>query len=215
DFYLSRDHISRDPYLPYVTAVVAHSQRLARCLQDFHERVFYLDHDCRYLLPKMQPYRTEGPLLWVGYTGNLPYLARWLSEHSLPSQLMVLTDQPGRVPLPDAVQEIWTPRRQQEYLRFARAALDIKGVSFNQEMRPPEKLEMFLSNGIPSACNPESSLFNHFREDGFQIVDPADHTRWFSAEYHEETCAYAKVLRRRLDVGTVGKRMRSILETLL
>ncbi|MGH9552589.1 MAG: hypothetical protein ACRD3W_24630, partial [Terriglobales bacterium] len=91
----------------------------------------------------------------------------------------------------------------------------IKGSDFRQSMKPPEKLQICIASGIPSACNPSSELFAYFRRNGFEIVDPNDMERWFSREYHSETCRFAEILRQKMSLELIGLQMKGIIDALL
>jgi hypothetical protein len=99
-------------------------------------------------------------------------------------------------------------------METAKAALDIKGSDFRQSMKPPEKLQIYIASGIPSACNPSTEVSAYFRRNGFDIADPNDMYTWFSREYHAETCRFAEVLRRKMSLESIGLKMKGIIDAL-
>jgi hypothetical protein len=217
DYYENLSSLVADPRLDRYHAIVAHSDYLAAQIRRFHpaSRVVVAPHDDKFVLPSPNSYRARGFALWIGFSRHVVHLAAWLAEHRLPLQLVVLTDHPGKVRLPRGVrQECWTPRRQRELMSEAKVALDIKGQDFNQITRPLEKLETFMASGIPSASNDSSIITDHFRSLGFQIATADDPARWLSAEYHRETIAFARRLRARMNLGTIGEQFRDLIESI-
>jgi hypothetical protein len=216
DYYKTHAQIAEDTFLQNAKAVVCHSEPLARVIRDFHLNVHCVEHDSKFVLPELAPYKKEGPILWIGFSGYMHLLQKWLLENPLKEQLLVLTDKPGAVALPGRCTQIqWTPRRQKELLRIAKAALDIKGNDFNQTMKPPEKLQTFIASGIPSACNPNTELASYCKQNGFDVAEPGDTERWFSHDYYAETIRFAAVLRQRMSLDSIGANTKEIIDALL
>lgn len=215
DRYRCIEEIEQDPFLKRCSYVVCHSKHLADTIKSFHLHVSLVNHNGKYILPRMNSYKKDGFVIWTGFSLYLPYLRQWLSEYPLENQLVILTDWPGEEYVPGkATQLKWTPRLQFEMMSSAKAAMDIKGDDFNQLNRPPEKLQTFIASGIPSACNP-GPIRTYLKDCGFDLPVPDSADRWFSKEYYDETILFGKRLREEMSLENVGREVKKILDSLL
>ena len=217
DYYKSYPQAVEDTFLRSARVVVCHSESLASVLRNLHSNVHIIDHDSKYVLPEIADYKETGPIAWIGYSVYLEHLKKWLHEHPIDGQLVVLTDAPNLVSLSgNTIQSTWSPKRQQVLMKFARGALDVKGSDFGQSTKPAEKLQTFVASGVPSACNQTATtIVQEFRRDGFEIVDPTDTNLWFSRDYYEQTRRYAETLRSRMSLQSIGLRVKEIVDSVL
>jgi hypothetical protein len=205
--------------------VVVHCERLRRYFEPYAP-VEYLDHHVKFVTDQAAPFREDGPVLWVGARSNLPPLVAWVNTHTLPAELLVLTnpENPGKVPTPAefgfwadvAVRiEEWTPERHKAALSEYRAAIDIKGDDFRARHKPPAKAIDFLASGVPLAMNPDSSPVEHLARLGFDLASPLDVDRWLSREYWEETRRFGTAMRELFSRERVGRRFRRMIDEVL
>jgi hypothetical protein len=213
DYFMEENHLLDSAFLRQCSALVVHSIQLQELARRVHPHVYLMDHDDKYVLPERAEFREKGHVLWVGFSDYVAVLRDWLVEHPLPYPLVVLTDRPGRFSLPGSVEQLrWTPARQYEYMRTAKGAIDIKGRSFNQRMKPPEKAQTFIASGIPTACNLDSPVYSPSAFSGFRMADASDHGTWFSREYYQATQQYAHVLRNRMSLEVIGRQVMAIVQ---
>jgi hypothetical protein len=226
DAYGASAEIEADgPTLSMYARIIVHSERLKDFFAPFAPTE-YMDHHVKFVSPLRQEYSATGPFLWVGVWTNLPPLVEWVNEHSLPGELLVLTnvEQPGQVPSatdfgfrPDravCVME-WSRELHQKAALKSRAALDIKGTDFRAANKPPAKAIDFIASGLPLAMNPESSAVEHLARMGFEVAHPLETKRWLSREYWEETLQFAPVLRELLSLERIGRRYKHLIDKVL
>ena len=215
DYYKSKQQIERDQFLKKCACLVSHSRYLADILRKTMPNVFEVNHSGRYTLPTMNEYRKDGFVVWIGFSHHIPHLRRWLSEHPIERELVILTDIPGRKYVPGKVTQMqWTPKRQFEMMFQAKAAIDIKGDGFNQLIRAPEKLQTYIASGIPSACNP-GPIWDFFKDCGLELCTPDHVERWFSKEYYDETREFGKKVRTEMSLENVGYEVKKIVDGIL
>ena len=216
DYYESEEQLEADQAIPLYSAILCHSERLVELIRKRNKNVYFIEHDSKYFLPNLKPYKKDGFVLWVGFSRYLNILKEWLSVHPISRQLVLLTDKPHEIAMPgETLQLRWTPRLQYELFTQASAALDIKGLDFNQLNKPPEKLQSYIGSGIPSACNLDSPVVDYFTLRGFNIAPPTDFERWFSLEYYNETVSFAEKLKKSMDLHSIGLQVRDIIKGLL
>lgn len=237
DFYPSARAIRRDAwFLGACAAVVSHSERLSAYLAPHARHVWPIDHHDKYSLPEPAPYRSAGPVLWIGDFRYVPYVLAWAARTPPPVDLVLLTNvsaarwratvglaallgvrlrQQGNR-LNGHVMHEWSPALQADLMRSAKAAVDIKGrADFNQLTKPPTKAQKFVMSGIPFACNEGSSPESYFAARGFRLARPDDFERWLSLAYWEETAQERGRLREDLALPTIAARMRGYLDRVL
>ena len=167
---------------------------------------------------RRRPYRSDGFLLWLGAFEHLPYLLRWLDGHPPPFEVRLLTNlssRSGRVAGHFVAHELgislrvtdsgvngypaqeWSEAAQRELMQTCRAAIDIKGDSFNQRTKPPTKAQQFIASGVPFGCNPGHPAIDYFHKRGFEVADAADFDRLLSRPYWEETQRFAALAARK------------------
>ena len=91
------------------------------------------------------------------------------------------------------------------------AAIDIKGDSFNQKMKPPTKAQQFVASGVPFGCNPRHPAMAYFRARGFAVAEAADFDRLLSQSYWEQTRQIAVPLRADISLQAVSRTYRRAL----
>jgi hypothetical protein len=226
DFYGSATAIDADGRLLRRCArVVVHCERLRRYFAPYAS-VEYLDHHVKFAGPLRQEFVQQGYVLWVGVRSNLEALVAWVNTHSLPEELLVLTnpEDPSRVPRPADLGfqsasvvrvEAWSPARHLEAVAGARGALEIKGDDFRARHKPPAKAIDFLAAGVPLAMNPDSCVVEHLARLGFEVASPLDPGHWLSPRYAEETRRFGAALRELLSLERIGRRFRRIIEEVL
>jgi hypothetical protein len=233
DVYLDPGEIAADAgMLGACQAVLAHGEALVPALAPFCRKVFSVEHHARFALPQLAAFRTEGFLLWVGAFEHVPHVIGWLQQHPSPIEVRLLTDlgkRAGRVAghfeahrlglslriaegrINGHPAEQWSEAAQARLMETCRAAIDIKGDSFNQSTKPPTKAQQFVASGVPFGCNPGHPAAAYFRRRGFELADAADFSRLLSKEYWAQTQAFAGPLRERTSLEAVGQAYREIL----
>jgi hypothetical protein len=212
DYFRDEQVLVGSKFLRTCSALVVHSRQLQELAERFHPRVCLLAHDDKYVLPELAQFRQSGHILWVGFSDYIVVLQDWLKRYPLGYPLVILTDRPGRFAVPGRVEQLhWTPTRQFEYMRTAKGALDVKGSSFNQRMKPPEKVQTFIASGIPTACNLNSPVYDSAVFPGFNLVDASDQRTWFSKAYYDATQRYALDLRQRMSLAVIGWQMMTLI----
>ncbi len=107
--------------------------------------------------------------------------------------------------------EDWSEAAQAKLMQGCRAAIDIKGDSFNQRTKPPTKAQQFVASGVPLACNPGHPAAGYFRARGFDVADAADFDRLLSPAYWAETQRFAVSLRESISLRSVSQVYRQAL----
>lgn len=237
DFFYSEKHLHQSFHLlREMAAAVTHCERLEPLLRNYCRQVHYVDHNNRFALPEMAPYKENGFVLWVGGCQYLAYLLQWASTVANPPEIKILTDidngravgatnalaaklgiglkiQMGDAAVGDMEIYPWSERLQAELMRDCKAAIDIKGEDFNQLHKPVTKAQKYIASGIPFAVNRKSYAHEYFIRRGFQVVTP-ENPKWFTYEYWEATQKYGKKLREQTSIEAVGKRFQEIIEKL-
>jgi hypothetical protein len=224
DHYESAEQIDADaPMLRQCAAVVVHCERLVPVFQRHARRVECVEHHNRFGLETPAARKTSGPVLWVGSWPFAEYLCRYLAEHRSPEQISLLTEGPDKAQkfidgfgLGERCRvDSWSVEAQRAALESCRAAIDIKGPTFQQLHKPPVKAQKYVCSGLPFATNRESYSFEYFRKRGFELVEPSNPDRWFSEEYWRETCEVGRTLRGELTLEAVGRRYKGIIDAAL
>lgn len=196
--------------------IVVHCRRLIPYFQSYAPTT-YLDHHVKYAIPTRTEFVVDGPILWVGERSNLPPVVDWVNRHTLPAELVVLTN------VPEATRaealgfsarhtiKAWSHNDHLAWLTRCRCAFDIKGDDFRARHKPPAKALDFLTSGIPFATNRATSSVDHLREMGFDVPPPEDANRWLSPEYAEDCQQFGLVNRELLSLRRLGQRWRTIL----
>jgi hypothetical protein len=233
DVYHDPQEIAADAgMLGACEAVFLHSEALLAALSPLCRRIIHVEHHGRFVLPQPARYRSEGFLLWLGAFEHLPYLLRWLDGHKPPIEIRLLTNLTGRssrvaghftahelgISLqvsPDTVNgypaQEWSEAAQAEMMQTCRAAIDIKGDSFNQRTKPPTKAQQFVASGVPFGCNPGHPAAAYFGARGFAVADAADFDRLLSPSYWEQTQRFAAALRANISLAAVSDVYRQVL----
>jgi len=226
DLYGSSAEIDRDwQLLRRCSRIVTHSENLRKYFQSYAP-VEYLDHHLKFTAPLKEHCPSEGPILWTGMRSNLPPLAKWVNQHSLPAELWILTnlEENERNVTPQQFGfrenekiriEKWNPQKHREWIGLARAAIDIKGDDFRQRHKPPTKALDCLASGLPLAMNQDSNSVSYLARLGFEVAAPDNQAHWFSQEYWEQIQRLAKSLRQELSRGRIGQRFKQIIEAAL
>jgi hypothetical protein len=227
DYFHKLEEIKKQSHiLCQCDLILSHSQRLVSHFAQY-TKTYYVDHHLKFVLPKIASYKKTGPIIWTGHSDNIPYLLHFLTKCQLPTTIQILTDaDPSKN---DANKQLlgqasklnkieiqqWTPRRQLEALAKARAAIDIKGNTFNQNHKPPTKLQMYVASGVPIACNTSCESYQYGLEQGLPVATPNEIDRWFSKEYYDQTVELAKRLRIELSQGVICSKYRQYFESLV
>ncbi len=233
DIYRDPQEICADAdLLGSCEAVFLHSEALLPALSPHCRRIVPVEHHGRFILPLPAQHKSKGFLLWLGAFEHLPHLLHWLERHSPPLEVRLLTDitsRSGRVAGHFVAHELgislrvsggnvngyrveeWSEAAQATMMQGCGAAIDIKGDSFNQRMKPPTKAQQFVASGIPFGCNPGHPAVAYFAARGFQVADAADFERLLSPSYWEETQRFAPCLRTEISLPVVGHVYRRVL----
>lgn len=238
DHYQSRDQIQKDGMvLSKIDMIVTHCERLNPLLRRYCGTIKFIDHNNKYVLPKMSTYKENGFVLWVGGCQYAAYLINFLQKHPLDIDVKICTDlENGRAKAAacelanklgfklqitsnsinnhEAI--VWNERNQLELMENAKAAIDIKGEDdFNQYYKPPTKAQKYIGSGIPFAINPNSYSTEYFQNRGFAICSPLHKQKWFSHDYWEATQLAGTKIRQETSLKNVGLKFKQYIDELL
>ena len=226
DCYGSAGDIDRDgKWLFQCQQIITHSEFLRKYFCAYAP-VEYIDHHVRFVSKTIASKSTEGPILWTGIRTNLPPLVEWVNQNTLSQELWVLTnlEQGNTSVTQDALGfsgnnsiriENWTPQKHVNWAELASSAIDVKGTDFRARHKPPTKALDYLASGLPLAMNTESSSVKHLARQGFQIASVDDQEFWFSDEYRNQTIEFGSELRKILSRENIGKRFKTIIDSIL
>jgi hypothetical protein len=193
-----------------------------------------IEHHGKYFLPMLPPFKDKGFALWVGGFQYLPHLLHYLQNNRLGIPVKILTDtncSAGRRSAITLARRLgvgmrfsgstvngvemyrWSAQLQAKMMWQAKAAIDIKGDSFNQQSKPPTKAQKYICSGLPLAMNAGWSV-QYFQRRGLCIPLPTD-PRWLSREYYQEVCDTACNLRPQLSLETIGLQYKKLIEHVL
>lgn len=235
DFYHSEEAIAADSsILGRFDLVLVHSEALAPYIAPHARRIALVEHHARDALAEPASYKAEGFVLWVGACENLPFLMQWWDAARPTYPLQILTNLGNvrsRLAAQVRARELgiglkfdgnrvngldvhhWSVDLQRRMMESCRAAIDVKGATFNQLTKPPTKGQQFIVSGIPFACNADSGQFGYYARRGFALAEPGDTDRLFSLGYFEETRAFSKELRETTRLDRVAAEYRSLIES--
>lgn len=230
DYFESETHIEREQeFLSHCDMIGVHSDSLGRYLQRFSP-VRSIDHHGKYTLDEVAPFKASGFAVWIGAMEHLPHLLQFLDHHPLEIETRILTNldcSRAVVRAKQIAEELqvsmrittdtingfvacpWNPALQTRMLREAKAAIDMKGDSFNQRHKPPTKAQKFVCSGLPLAMN-EGESVRYFVRHGLNVPSPLN-PHWLSREYYDETCSVARCLRPMLTLHAIGERYRELI----
>lgn len=233
DHFRDEGHIQRSARFLKACALIAiHSHALAPYLRGLAP-IQCVDHYGKFFLPKLASYKERGYALWVGTLEHVPFLLQYLERHPPPLELKILTNVDSARALASAAQVArrlriqirvqddringiealrWSADLQTRMLSEAKAAIDIKGRSFNQRMKPPTKAQQFVCSGVPLAMNP-CGITQHMAEHGLDIPLPSD-DRWLTRSYYEKVYSVAQRLRPTLTLAHIAGQYRAMIEHL-
>ena len=238
DFFGSAKEIDQySSYLACCSAIIIHSHRLRKYFRPYAP-VEYLDHHIRFATPNRRRSVTDGPLLYVGVTSNLPPVVEWINRFSLPRDLILLTNHTEAgdeasvkrfgISQGKRVQVLrWSPSLQIQLQGECSAAIDIRGSDFRARHKPPTKAMDFLASGIPVALSASSSTADHLRFMGFEpaILPGSDAVsdsalirgfdRLFSAEYVSEAGRFGAAIAELNSLPRIALRMRRLIDGVL
>lgn len=235
DYYQDYNQIMKDgPILKKMNMIVTHSKRLDRLFVKHNNKIKFIDHNNKYMLPEISSYKKNGFVLWIGGCQYVSYLIDWMLNHSIKSEVKICTDlSNGRatnaamflgkklgINLKITDKTIngieahdWNERIQYELMKEAKAAIDIKGEgNFNQHHKPPTKAQKYVASGIPFAINSASYSTEYFKTKGLDLCTPSNTTRWFSEEYWQQTVKTAASLREETSLDAIGLKFKSYIE---
>jgi hypothetical protein len=227
--------------------VILHTSRLEPYVRPFARHVSLIDHHVKYTLESPVPYRENGFALWIGELKYAPYALAWAAQNSfargtVTGGLVICTnaeraskgalreahelarqlDVPLDIDLPRSKINghdfhEWSTEAQRRLLLSAKMALDIKGSSFNQSMKPATKAQKYVASGLPFATNAESYAMDWFRARGLILatIERSGVERWSSREYWKETQDEARRLREELSLPSIGRKLRQHIEDAL
>lgn len=220
--YLPIDYIQKTDWIPKHSSflqrcslISIHCARLAPLLKPYCKRIEFVEHYDKYALPQPADYKSEGPVIWTGVYTGARLIDKWYNSQPRPFPLVMLTNtkklhlrRHSNVSLVD-----WTPNSQQQHFKRAKAGLDIKGNSFNQQTKPPTKIQQFVASGIPAAANQDSYSWEYFHKHGLDLADPDDPEKWFSESYWTETRRFIPKLLQSISKANVVKSYLRLIET--
>jgi hypothetical protein len=231
DHFRDVGHIRRSArFLRACTLIAVHSRALTPYFRGLAPTMS-LEHYGKFFLPAIAPYKEQGYALWIGMLEHVPYLLHYLERHPLPLQTKILTNLDSRRAIAGAEHVArqlrfqmhigdgqingieaypWSADLQARMLSEAKAAIDIKGRSFNQRMKPPTKAQQFVCSGVPLAMTP-CGITRYMEMHGLRIPLPSD-DRWLTRSYYENVCSVARRLRPKLTLDRTADRMSEIIE---
>jgi hypothetical protein len=200
DFFESEKQIQDyDWFLRSCDVVATHCARLDEHIRPHCSQVAHVKHYGKHVLPEMAEYKPAGFVLWMGQGKYVKNALGWHGKSMRGFKLVLLTNDCGwdwGAPAKAGIfLDRWSEEKQLRLLGEAKAGLDIKGLDFEQMMKPPTKAQQFVASGVPVAVNHESYSWEWFHARGFDLADPDDEKRWFSRRYWEETRDFGLHLR--------------------
>lgn len=222
DYFKRKDSIiNHSDFLQRCNLIAVHCSRLTDLLKPYCERIEFIEHYDKYVLPNPVDYNPKGMVLWIGQCAYFERVRDWYASEDLHEsrsfRLNVLTNRIKKMSLnlrshPSISLDTWTEKLQRYYFENARAGLDLKGNSFHQQTKPPIKIQQFVASGIPAMVNCSSYSWEYFHERGFNLADPDDTDRWLSRAYWKETRAFVPKLRPAISKANVIQSYLNLIE---
>lgn len=243
DFYQNIRHFRSDGhFFSKCDMIMVHCERTLNLFRPYLRNYHFVEHNNKYMLPEVAPYKEKGYILWVGGCQYTAYLVKYLRDNPIKHEIKILTDiGNGRARQAAAIiaNEIempqfkinkdaetlfgmevhrWSERLQFEMMSECKAAIDIKMAvgsgNFNQYHKPPTKAQKYIASGIPFAVNIDSYSHQYFKDRGFDVCQPNNPGRWLSKPYYDETVKFASKLRETTSLEAVGLRYKELIDTL-
>ena len=216
DYFRTESHIHEHSLVLGDCCLIAtHCTRLDKFLKNHCAQITHIEHYAKYALPIMNEFKQEGFVLWIGIGEFVPLVQGWYRKRNRPFILKILTAHPCIHGTGNIHEQQWTPQIQRTMLGLAKAGIDIKGSDFHQSMKPPTKVQQFVASGVPVAVNRESYPWEWFHQEGLDLADPDDTSRWFSHEYWKETQDFGLRLREKISKKNVAKSYLDLIERVL
>lgn len=234
DFFESETHIERErEFLIQCDLILLHCEELGTHFKSYAP-VRSIDHHGKFTLNELVSFKTDGYALWIGGLEHLPYLLKYLQAVRLDIEIRLLTnlDSPRAraraievaselgVPIDIRNRDVcglraeqWEVSRQEQMLFDAKAAIDVKGATFNQHFKPPTKAQKYISSGLPCAVSGGTAA-QYFRRYSLEVPIPAD-PMWLSRDYYDDVHAAAHRLRPALTMQAIGERYRARIEDVM
>lgn len=234
DFFYGQNHLQKfRQFLVSSDIIVSHSASLAPFLHHFAPTRL-IDHHGKFFLPNLASYKEKGFAIWIGGFEHLPFLLHYLDTHEISIDIQILTNVDNMSAQRRAkrlAQELgtdlrleddrirgmpiikWAPEIQAAMLREAKAAIDIKGSSFNQRHKPATKAQKFICSGVPLAMEPCESV-TYFARHGLQIPTPSE-SKWLTRDYYTEVTTTASQLRPLLTIEAIGQQYQVLIDELV
>lgn len=227
DYYNSESDIKADDeFISYTKLIVLHSNSLNQFFTN--KNIAYIDHYNKYGID----FKSRSPqknILWIGGYQYFPYILFFIKKNNIKYPITILSDinNPSaknaacninkklnlsynfnRIKNFDNIKFIeWSEFEQKEQLKICAAAFDYKYVNdFNQEHKPPTKIQKYFCSYIPSAINKESLSYSYIKNYGFEMCDPADYDKLLSKKYLEDIISFGSLIKNQLSIDTIAKK---------
>jgi hypothetical protein len=238
DYYLTHNQLKEDANIfRKINMTLIHCERLRSLIEPYCKKIKYVDHNNKYGLTKMNPYKENGFILWLGGLEHVGHLLKWLRRSPLKHPVKLLTNincdraifaannlntrlfldvkiSAGDKTIDGHEVIEWSERTQYEMMSEAKAGIDIKGTDFNQWSKPATKLQQGISC-MPFSVNNTSYSYEYIKNKGFNMVEPSNQLVWFSKQYWEKTCEISEVIRKETSLEFVGLKYKEYIESIL
>jgi hypothetical protein len=221
--YLPIDYLQETNWIPKhsnflqrCNLIAVHCDRLGPLLKPYCKRIEFVEHYNKFTLSHPANFKSKGPIIWTGMCTGVNLIDEWYNLKFRPFRLIILTNRTKKLRLKrnsNVSLVDWTPHSQRRHFEMAKAGLDIKGNSFNQQTKPPTKIQQFVASGIPAAANRDSYSWEYFHERGLNLADPNDPERWFSESYWTETRHFIPQLLQSISKASVVESYLRLIET--
>lgn len=237
DFYHNPQELHQDRnFLSGCDGICLHCERWIPYFKKYNNNVHFVEHHGKFTLPNIQDFKEKGFVLWIGSFQYIPFLLNYAKFNALPYEIVICSDLKNERAKSNASKLcrelkismdissdyssvngiksfIWSPETQQKLMMECKAAMDIKSVThFSQGHKPPTKAQKYISSGIPFAVNKESYSYEYFSTRGLEIPEPNEIEKFFSQDYWHKIQEFAKSLRKKININTVGLEYRKIYE---
>jgi hypothetical protein len=231
DHFDSEIHINANAnILRNCTYILSHAESLVYYFKK-HSASYLIEHPSKYSLDKMEKWKPQGFVLWIGGYQFVPYLYKWLLKFPIDLELVLCTDYNNKsaqaraegianslgVSLKGTKCKMceWSEETQASLMKEAKAAIDIKGDDFSQMHKPPTKAQQCIASGIPFAINDGNNCYCYFKNRGFNVATPNDMQRWFSESYWQETSRFGKLLKKYTSSKEIGLGLKKCIDNIM
>lgn len=237
DFYHNPEQLKQDEnFLRNCDAITLHCEKWMPYFKIYNPNLYFVEHNGKYTLSKIQEYKKDGFVLWIGSLQYVPFLIDYVTKNNLNYEIVICTDISNerakagalklcrelriRLDISSDKSHIngikcfnWSEETQRRLMLECKAAIDVKSTShFSQCHKPPTKAQKFISSGIPFAINKESYSYEYFSSRGLILAEPHETEKLFSENYWQEISSFSNTWRHNINLTNVGLRYKQIYE---